>query len=126
VLSRGVETAYQALSPPQLARRTGLTRGRSTIATRDPDRDLRPSEVLRRNFWFCSLDDPSTLSTRHVIGVENIMLESDYPHGDSTWPDSQLVIDEFYGELPVEEIRMMTHLNASKLYRHPLPDICVP
>ena len=91
-----------------------------------PDRDLRPSEVLRRNFWFCSLDDPSTLSTRHVIGVENIMLESDYPHGDSTWPDSQLVIEEFYGELPVEEIRMMTHLNASKLYRHPLPDVCVP
>ncbi len=91
-----------------------------------PDRDLRPSEALRRNFWFCSLDDPSTLSTRHAIGVENIMLESDYPHGDSTWPDSQLVIEEFYGGLPVEEIRMMTHLNASKLYRHPLPDVCVP
>ena len=26
--------------------------------------DLRPAEVLRRNFWFATIDDPSTLSTR--------------------------------------------------------------
>ena len=91
-----------------------------------PDRDLLPSDVLRRNFWFCTLDDPSTLSTRDVIGVENIMLESDYPHGDSTWPDSQHVIDRFYGGFPTDEIRLMTHRNAAKLYRHPLPEVCVP
>ena len=91
-----------------------------------PDKDLRPSDCLRRNFWFCSLDDPSTLSTRHAIGVENILLESDYPHGDSTWPDTQRVIERFYGGFPVEEIRMMTHQNAAKLYRVPLPEVCVP
>ncbi len=91
-----------------------------------PDRDLRPSDALRRNFWFCTIDDPSTLSTRKVIGIENIMLESDYPHGDSTWPDSQKVIEQFYGGFPVEEIRMMAHLNASKLYRVGLPEVCVP
>ena len=76
------------------------------------DPDLLPSETLARNFWFCTIDDPSTLSTRYRIGVENICLESDYPHGDSTWPDTQAVIDQYYGKLPVEEIRMMTHLNA--------------
>ncbi len=91
-----------------------------------PERDLRPSDALRRNFWFCTIDDPSTLSTREVIGIENIMLESDYPHGDSTWPDSQKVIEQFYGGFPVDEIRMMTHLNASKLYRVALPEVCVP
>ena len=91
-----------------------------------PDEELRPSEVLRRNFWFCTLDDPSTLSTRHTISVENILLESDYPHGDSTWPDTQAVIEQFYGDFPVEEIRMLTHLNAAALYRHPLPDVCLP
>jgi hypothetical protein len=30
------------------------------------------------------------------------------------------------GDLPVEEIRMITHENAAKLYRHPLPEVCVP
>ena len=30
--------------------------------------DMRPAEVLRRNFWFCTIDDPSTIDTRHAIG----------------------------------------------------------
>jgi predicted TIM-barrel fold metal-dependent hydrolase len=91
-----------------------------------PDRDMLPSEALRHGFWFCTLDDPSTLPTRHRIGVENICLEVDYPHGDSTWPDTQAVIQQVYGDLPVEEVRMMTHLNAAALYRHPLPAVCRP
>ncbi len=91
-----------------------------------PAKDVTPSECLRRNFWFCMIDDPSTISTRHAIGVENIMCESDYPHGDGTWPDTQQVVHDLIGDLPVEEIRMMTHENAAKLYRHPLPEVCLP
>jgi predicted TIM-barrel fold metal-dependent hydrolase len=90
-----------------------------------PDK-LLPSEVLRRNFWFCTIDDPSTLSTRHAIGIDKIMLESDYPHGDSTWPDTQKVVEEFYGDFPLAEIHAMTHRNAAALYFHPLPDKIVP
>ena len=55
-------------------------------------RSGRPT-CCKRNFWFCTLEDPSTIDTRHRIGVENIMVEVDYPHGDSTWPDTQLVIE---------------------------------
>jgi hypothetical protein len=83
--------------------------------------DLRPAEVLLRNFWFCTIDDPSTLVTRHTIGVENIMFETDYPHGDGTWPDSQAVFDQYYGELPADEIAMISHENAAALFRQPLP-----
>ena len=88
--------------------------------------DVRPSEVLKRNFWFCTIDDPSTIDTRHRIGVENILFETDYPHGDSTWPDSQNVIDEAWGHIPANEIRMMCSENAAKLYRHPLPKVVLP
>lgn len=87
---------------------------------------LRPSEVLQRNFWFCTIDDPSTIDTRHRIGVENIMLEVDYPHGDSTWPDTQEVIREAWGHLPAAELRMICSENAAKLYRHPLPEVVLP
>jgi predicted TIM-barrel fold metal-dependent hydrolase len=87
---------------------------------------LRPSEVLRRNFWFCTLDDPSTIDTRHAIGVENIMVEVDYPHGDGTWPDTQRVIEECWGHIPIEELRAMCCQNAAALYRHPLPDPVLP
>jgi len=88
--------------------------------------DIRPAEVLKRNFWFCTIDDPSTIDTRYRIGIDHIMLESDYPHGDSTWPDTQEVIAGYWGHLPDDELRLLTHLNASRLYRHPLPEVCLP
>ena len=87
---------------------------------------VRPSEVLRRNFWFCTLDDPSTIDTRHAIGVENVMVEVDYPHGDGTWPDTQRVIEECWGHIPTDELRAMCCENAAALYRHPLPDLVLP
>jgi hypothetical protein len=88
--------------------------------------ELRPAEVLKRNFWFCTLDDPSTIDTRHRIGVEHIMLEADYPHGESTWPDTQDVVQQYWGHIPDDELRLMTHVNAARLYQHPLPDKCLP
>lgn len=88
--------------------------------------DLRPSEVLKRNFWFCTIDDPSTIDTRHRIGVENIMFETDYPHGDGTWPDTQLLVEKVWGHLPEDEVRMMLCENAAKLFRHPLPEVVLP
>ena len=87
---------------------------------------MRPADVLRRNFWFCTIDDPSTIETRHAIGVDHVMLETDYPHGDGTWPDTQAVIDRYWGHLPVDDLRKMTHRNAAQLYRHPLPEHCLP
>ncbi len=87
---------------------------------------MRPADVLRRNFWFCTLDDPSTIDTRHAIGVENIMVEVDYPHGDGTWPDTQRVIEEYWGHIPADELRAMCCENAARLYRHPLPDTVLP
>lgn len=96
---------------------------RSGYGTDWPD---RPSDVLRRNFWWCTLDDPSTIDTRHTIGIENILFETDYPHIDSTWPDSQRVIDEAWGHIPPRELRMMCSENAAKLYRHPLPEVVLP
>ncbi len=83
--------------------------------------DLLPSEALRRSFYFCSIDDPHALGQRQAIGVDHIMVESDYPHADSTWPDTQLVLQQRLAGVPDEEVAMMTHANAARLFRHPLP-----
>jgi predicted TIM-barrel fold metal-dependent hydrolase len=88
--------------------------------------DIRPADVLQRNFWFCTLDDPSTIDTRYRIGVDRIMLEVDYPHGDGTWPDTQSVIEKYWGHIPDDELRMMCCENAAKLFRHPLPATVLP
>jgi predicted TIM-barrel fold metal-dependent hydrolase len=84
--------------------------------------DLRPSEVLGRNFWFCTIDDPSAIDVRHRIGVDHIMLESDYPHADSTWPDTQMILSGAMGHLPENELRAIAGENAARLFRHPMPE----
>jgi predicted TIM-barrel fold metal-dependent hydrolase len=85
--------------------------------------ELLPSEVLRRNFWFCTIDDPSVIDIRHRIGIDHIMVESDYPHADSTWPDTQAVLQKTLGHLPGDELRKIAGGNAAGLFRHPLPDV---
>lgn len=84
---------------------------------------LRASDLLLRNFWFCMLDDPSSLYQIEQIGPGKIMVETDYPHADSTWPNCQdLLHDRFTaGGLSDATIRAVTHETAAKLFRHPLP-----
>jgi len=36
-----------------------------------------PTEVLQRNFWWCVLDDKSAWATRHRIGIDHLVVESD-------------------------------------------------
>ncbi len=83
--------------------------------------DLTPAEVFKRNFWFCAVEDPSAFVQRDRIGVENILLESDYPHCDSTWPDTQAIVHSEIGGLPAEDIERITWRNVADLYRHDVP-----
>jgi predicted TIM-barrel fold metal-dependent hydrolase len=87
------------------------------------DGDLSPSEALRRNFWFCSIDDPTTLAVRDRIGVDHIMVEVDYPHADSSWPDTQALLASRLQGMPQDDVDRMTHGNAAALFRHPLPEV---
>jgi predicted TIM-barrel fold metal-dependent hydrolase len=84
--------------------------------------DLSPAEVLRRNFWFCALDDPSAFVQAERIGVERILVEVDYPHADSVWPDTQEKLRHDLDALSDEVKRRITWQNASELFRHPVPD----
>ena len=90
------------------------------------DWKLPPAEVLQRNFWFCTFDDPSTIDQRHRIGIDRVMVETDYPHGDSIWPNVQATIHDTWGRFPDDELRKMCCENAAALYRWPLPATVLP
>ena len=47
-----------------------------------------PSEVFREHILACFITDPSGLLLRDRIGVDLIAWECDYPHTDTTWPQS--------------------------------------
>ncbi len=86
------------------------------------DTEISPTDALRRNFWFCTIDIGSTFALRDHIGVDHICLESDYPHADSTWPDTQPRASEALRDVPADVVRKVTWENASKLFRHPVPE----
>ena len=50
-------------------------------------RDIKPSEVFRRNMFGCFFQDFGAQAVRE-IGADNIMLECDFPHSDSPWPNT--------------------------------------
>ena len=50
--------------------------------------DKLPSEVFREHVLACFITDLAGLKMRHDIGVEIIAWECDYPHTDTTWPES--------------------------------------
>ena len=93
--------------------------GTDAIGWRD---DRRPSEVLAENFWYCTIDDPSTLaSVLARFGPDHILLEVDYPHADSTWPDTQALVQQRFGHLEPDVVDKLTHRNAEELFRWPAP-----
>ena len=47
-----------------------------------------PSEVFRDHILACYITDPSGLLLRDRIGIDIIAWECDYPHTDTTWPES--------------------------------------
>jgi predicted TIM-barrel fold metal-dependent hydrolase len=84
--------------------------------------DLRPSEVLARNFWFCTIDDPSSVDAVIArMGPDHIMVESDYPHADSTWPDTGARVKANFGHLTEAIVQKVTLTNAASLFDVPLP-----
>ena len=50
------------------------------------DLTMPPSGYFRCNVWATFIDDPVGLKNIDLIGADNIMWSSDYPHQASTWP----------------------------------------
>ncbi|MVZ99902.1 amidohydrolase family protein [Actinomadura sp. LD22] len=86
------------------------------------DKEHSPTEVLLRNFFFCAFDDPAALLVRDRIGVDNIMVEVDYPHADGSWPNTQPFYAELLKDVPKEERDKICWSNAAKLFDHPVPE----
>ncbi|MCZ6618925.1 MAG: amidohydrolase family protein, partial [Gammaproteobacteria bacterium] len=82
----------------------------------------RPHEVWKRQFYATIEDDRPAILTRELIGIDNLMWGSDYPHVDSTWPCSTDVLDEIFADVPDEDRAKITRENVQALYGLPTAD----
>lgn len=83
------------------------------------DFDTRPSDLFRKHFWGCFIDDVHGLQNRHVVGVDRITLEIDFPHSDSNWPNSRKRAAEVLAEVPDDECTLIVEENARRMLRFP-------
>ena len=77
----------------------------------------KPSEYWRSNCLAgASFMHKAEVEMRHEVGVDTILFGRDYPHFESTWPHTELWLqDAFYG-VPDEEVRQMLGENAIRFF----------
>jgi predicted TIM-barrel fold metal-dependent hydrolase len=75
-----------------------------------------PSHFFRRQVFATFMEDPVGLRERHHIGIDNIMWASDYPHSETTWPNSKSLTDEWFTPYGEDDKAKILWKNCAGLY----------
>jgi predicted TIM-barrel fold metal-dependent hydrolase len=75
-----------------------------------------PSEYMRNQVFSCFFNDSVCGRNLEWWGQDNVMWSNDFPHANSTWPNSIKVIQRDLGHLPLETQTKVLAANACKLY----------
>jgi predicted TIM-barrel fold metal-dependent hydrolase len=79
--------------------------------------DLKPSDIFRRHFLNCFIEDVYGLQNIRFIGEDNIAYECDYPHSDTLWPEVPERLWPTINHLSDLQIDKITHRNAMRWFR---------
>ena len=79
--------------------------------------DMLPSDYFHRNVFLSFQEDILGIRDRHIIGVDNLVWGSDYPHPESTFPKSQEILGEILAECNEEERAQIVGGNAARIYK---------
>jgi predicted TIM-barrel fold metal-dependent hydrolase len=74
-----------------------------------------PSTYFSRQVFGCFFRDYHGIASRREIGIDNITFETDYPHTDSTWPDTKAVAESHLSGLTDEEKYKILRGNAIRM-----------
>jgi predicted TIM-barrel fold metal-dependent hydrolase len=74
-----------------------------------------PSSYYYRQVYGCFFRDQHGLESLDRVGVDNITFETDYPHTDSTWPNTKAVAEKMMAGLPDDAIRKIVRGNAIRM-----------
>jgi predicted TIM-barrel fold metal-dependent hydrolase len=71
-----------------------------------------PSQYYYRQVVSCFFKDGVGVENLDRVGRDNIAFETDYPHQDSTWPNTHQVAKELFGHLDAETVHKIVRGNA--------------
>jgi len=84
------------------------------------DTDIR--QLFKDHVFGTFIEDQAGVRLLDIIGEDNVMLECDYPHSDSTWPDTVNLARKWLGHLPEDVQHKITVGNAERVYKFTAAD----
>ena len=78
---------------------------------------MKPSDYMRSNVYHSFQEDGPGIRLRDIIGIDRIMWGNDYPHAESTFPESQRILTSILDGVPEDEQELIVGGNCKKLYK---------
>jgi predicted TIM-barrel fold metal-dependent hydrolase len=76
-----------------------------------------PSELFRQHVYGCFINDPVGLRVLDLIGEDNVMIETDFPHNSTWYPNSMPVAQQSLAHLPADIRRKILRGNAERIFQ---------
>jgi predicted TIM-barrel fold metal-dependent hydrolase len=87
--------------------------------------DRTPSQIFRDHVGCTFMRDRTAIRNRDIIGRQNLMWGSDYPHFDGAWPDCAARLEAQFEGVSMEDQMAIGRNNAIRFYDLPL-EIATP
>lgn len=91
-----------------------------------PSDDPMPSEQFRQHVMGCFIHEPITPELVEIVGADNIMIETDFPHTATNWPHSLERALGCMETIPDEIQDKILRRNAESLFRFTPAEAPVP
>jgi predicted TIM-barrel fold metal-dependent hydrolase len=78
--------------------------------------DKPPSFYMDQNVYGSFIHDSVGIETRHMPGAKNIMWSSDYPHSETTYPESHKMIDRIFAGVSEPEKKLILGGRAQRVF----------
>jgi predicted TIM-barrel fold metal-dependent hydrolase len=85
-------------------------------------RDELPAERSPTEYWHrnclmsLSFVHRAEVEMRHEMGIETLAFGRDYPHTESTWPNTRAWLRDAFGDVPENELRLVLGENAVRFF----------
>jgi predicted TIM-barrel fold metal-dependent hydrolase len=89
------------------------------VSNIDPAVTELPSSYVPGRVFGCFFEDDFGVKVREHVGVDQITFECDYPHQDTTWPNTKAYAEKAFAGVPDDEIEKIVRGNAIRLFRLP-------
>jgi predicted TIM-barrel fold metal-dependent hydrolase len=101
---------------PYFMERSDFSHARHKAWTHSRFKGTKPSEVFKKHFMTCFIDDAFGLKNLDSIGEDMVAYECDYPHSDTLWPEVPEYLYESVKHLTDAQIDKVTHKNAMRFF----------